>query len=253
MQINSNTSGLLFYEFQRINREQWKNCPRRLKYATGELTPTPPKQMGWTSVTVFQDSNVQIIVVCRNDPNSANAGRLPYVTLICLHTLRGVRISDRELADKLYDKFMQTAETMANNNELNCTAEDFTDARRVNIKLFIFEWLFAILYGVGGEDSQTQSPTQQSLNNVIADEVIGSEMKDLIAEFLEKSGLQVTCRELLNSIVDMALKPASQTNPDNTIFSDNESSQTKPGHPETLNKTTAKAYADNLWANLDDC
>ena len=229
MQINNASSSSVFFEFQRINKEQRENCPLRLKYATGEIDHITPPQTGVHRVRAFEDDNIIILVASRNDPASAECS-LSRITIICKRTNRAVSISDRELADKLYNKFMQ----MAGNNELSCTMEEFTEARRNLIKMLIFEWLFAMLYSAADEQSQTQNQTthvKQTVAEAVVEEVIDSKMKDLVAEFLEKSGLQITCLELLNSIIDMVFKPTLQAKPDISFLSEEEIPQIEPKNP----------------------
>jgi len=249
MQINNNTStGSLFSDFQRISQEQ--SASRNLKYATGESSPSSVSTDFGRGVIVFQDANIRITVADRDYHGSNQDERFSRVTVTCMRTLSGTRIYDRELADDLYNKFMQ----MAEEKELNCKAEDFTEAKKNMIKMLLFDWLFAMLYGASDEQSTNQNQAvtaKQTVTEVVADEAISEELKDLIAEFLEKNGLQATCRELLDGIVDMVLKPMYQIKPDIPILSEEELSQVEPDFTETLNGTATKAYINNLWANTN--
>jgi hypothetical protein len=250
MQINNNTSASLFSEFQRIREEQRANCERRIKYAAHGLAPTPSRDYGGV-VTAFQDANIRIQIADRDYRGVNQDERFSRIYITCMRTFQGIGIIDRELADELYNKFLQ----MADNKELDCNIEEFTDTRKNQLKMLIFDWLFAMLYGSSDEQSTNQSQAvtaKQTVTEAVADEIVSDELKDLIAEFLEKNGLQTTCRELIESIVDMVQKTMYKVKPNIHMLSEEELSQVEPTLTETINGTTAKAYASNLWANLGD-
>jgi len=245
--FNNTPTGSLFSEFQKINEEQ--RSSRNLEYATGQSTSNSVSMDFGRIVTVFQDSNIRITVADRDYHGSNQEERFSRVTITCMRTLQATRVYHREFADEMYNKFMQ----MADNKELNCKVEDFTDARKNMIKMLLFEWLFAMLYGASDEQNTTQRPTMpdnQTVSEMVAEDVINSEMKDLIAEFLEKSGLQATCRELIYNFIDAMQKTICQIKPDIPLLSEEEFSQVEPNFTGTHNGATTKAYTDNLWANL---
>jgi hypothetical protein len=251
--FNSTSTVSLFSDFQKIREEQLENCTRRLEYATGHRTPSNPplSKAAWQGVIVFQDANVRIHVADRSDPNSMYGDRLSQVNITCMRTLQAISITDKDLADELYNKFLE----MAENKEFDCKIEDFTDARKNLLKMLLFDWLYAMLYGTSDEQSQRPVMTDnQTVTETIADDIIDSKIKDIIAEFLEKNGLQMTCRKILDGIISNFMgtmqKINHQIQPNIQALSEEEISQVELKPTEALAAT--KAYTDNLWANLDD-
>ncbi|MCL2577459.1 MAG: hypothetical protein FWE27_05345 [Defluviitaleaceae bacterium] len=237
MQINNSTAGL-FQHFQQIRNQQGSNF-RNLCFSEESeriRRESANRNAYYRCVTVFEDENIRINVFDRNNhemtPEEIEAwGLLGTVVVICMRTWHTVVFSDADLSDKLYNKFMQ----MANAGELNCTADDFTNAMSEWLKLLLSKWLDEILFGIFDEQSQTL-PDAQITDTPIVDEATNDLVKELLAEFLEKNGLEVTCREFLDNFIDAVQKTNYHSKPNIPILTEEELLRIEPNEHQRIKK-----------------
>jgi hypothetical protein len=236
--FNNVPTASLFSEIQRINREQQSNgepvCAEEQRRASSHRCGALGASMAVThSVVVFEDSNIIIRIVDRGNHDltqeELRAGRhYSRVVIFCKHRGYGVHTFDDELADKLYNKFMQ----MASEGGLNCTMDDFRNAKSEWIMLLFSQWLYEALFSMFDENRPIMPAEQRQAMTETqpADESTASKIHELLVEFFEKSGFEIVCRELLHAYVDAVQQTIFQAQPNIPVLPEEEMQQLEPNH-----------------------
>ena len=237
MQINNSTAGL-FSQFQKVGYTQSENIKNTCLSEEAESIRqgSADRNAYFRYVRVFEDENITIKVFDRNNtemtPEEIEAGgHLRNIVVYCNRTNHVVFVNNAELSEKLYNKFMQ----MVNDGELNCSADDFSEAMSEWLKLLLSQWLDEMLFGMF--DSQRQAIPETGITDTqIVDEATNEFIKEILAEFLENNGLESTCREVLDNFVDAVQKTNYQAKPNILTLSEEELFKVEPNEHQRIKK-----------------
>jgi hypothetical protein len=231
MQINNSTTGI-FQRFQQISNSQPNSKIICLSEESQRIrSDSVNRNADFRFVTVFEDENIRINVFDRNNhdmtPEEIEVwGLSGDISVICMRTWHSVYINNEELSEKLFNKFMQ----MTNEGKLDCSADDFTNAMSEWLRLLFSQWLDEMLFGMFDALRETMPDTQ------MVDKPTNDFVKEHLADFLEKNGFEIVCREFLDNFTDAVQKTNYQVKPNIPILSEDEILQVEPNEHQRTKK-----------------
>ena len=220
---------LTFHDDGTVSRGRAPSAEEQIKLDAIE------RGVSWSGHVVFDDGNIRI-TIARRDMSTTNmtaaeidAFRLfEQIVIFCRKSgYEGVRLYNAELVDKLYEKLIQfAAENRGKDWNVWEARDAFLEAKADWLKLLLSEHLYKMLFAtmdkIENGISITQTETQE------ADQATTQVAKKLIAEFFEEKGLEIACREILDSFIEAAQKINYQVKPDIPVLSEEELSQIEP-------------------------